>query len=122
MRIGERRTGDATRDDAPTRRRDDASRGAHAKTNKTKANDTPSADAATARASRTNDARARDRDRDDYDVHTVMYGDTLNEIARAHGTSAEAVCEANGIRFDDEGNDEDAPALYRTAAVDSDDE
>jgi hypothetical protein len=52
MRIGERRTGDATRDDAPTRRRDDASRGAHAKTNKTKANDTPSADAATARASR----------------------------------------------------------------------
>ena len=66
----------------------------------------------TARASRTNDARARDRDRDDYDVHTVMYGDTLNEIARAHGTSAEAVCEANGIRFDDEGNDEDAPALY----------
>ena len=56
-------------------------------------------------------ARARvDVDRD-YDVHTVMYGDTLVGVARARGTSVEALCAVNGIRFGD-GAEDDAPALF----------
>ena len=33
----------------------------------------------------------------DYDVHTVMYGDTLAAVAVRYGTSVEALCETNGL-------------------------
>jgi len=56
-------------------------------------------------------ARARVDAERDYDVHTVMYGDTLVGVARARGTSVEALCAVNGIRFGDVADD-DAPALF----------
>ena len=33
----------------------------------------------------------------DYDVHTVMYGDTLAAVAVRYGTSVEALCDTNGL-------------------------
>ena len=47
----------------------------------------------------------------DYDVHTVQYGDSLAGVARAYGTSVDALCETNGIRFGDRDFEEE-PALY----------
>ena len=37
----------------------------------------------------------REEEEEDCDVYTVRYGDTLVGVARTHGTSVDAICEAN---------------------------
>ena len=42
-------------------------------------------------------------------MYTVRYGDTLVGVARTHGTSVDAICEANGVRL---ASEDETPALF----------
>lgn len=54
-------------------------------------------------------AMERPEEEEDCDVYTVRYGDTLVGVARTHGTSVDAICEANGVRL---ASEDETPALF----------
>ncbi len=58
---------------------------------------------------REREVRGREEEEEDCDVYTVRYGDTLVGVARTHGTSVDAICEANGVRL---ASEDETPALF----------
>ena len=63
---------------------------------------------------REREVRGREEEEEDCDVYTVRYGDTLVGVARTHGTSVDAICEANGVRL---ASEDETPALFVAPAV-----